>query len=859
MTALFLHLLDRSLAAGWLVLAILALRLLLRKAPRNLICGLWSLVGLRLLCPVSIQSALSLIPRTVPAAAPVLSPPAAVLPAPPAAAPSPVSPALPVVSPAGAGSQTAPDLLQTAVWIWAAGAAVLLLYALFSTLQIRRRVMTAVRVTDQIWQSEQVDTPFLFGIFRPRIYLPFRMDEDLSAFVIAHEQAHLARRDHWWKPLGFILLAIYWFHPLLWAAYFLLCRDIELACDEAVIRKLGTGAKKAYSEALLTCSLPRHMAAACPLAFGEVGVKARVRSILHYRRPAFWVIALSLAACGAVAVCFLTDPKPLSEEILVNGSVYLRQGAEETALPAGSYPLGTLRSIVHGTAASPAESFTGSNLDPKYAGNSIYQSGQEPEVIYLEDLSGTYLPFRTAHAADFAAVTWRPTSEAGFPFRFDVGMDNSYIDIDVSCDHGTLFSPGAEGRSQGDSLRFRANEPLYWLPDSAERAALRFSVYDGAQLLYTGFFAITRTESDGGPLYTASLAGTDLLTLRQLPDNQGAAAECSSTAVITVFSDLDHDGETEYVVVRSREGESYHELAVQEQDGTRIWSETVGSAPEEQDTLLLYSTGQADYLARLSPAGSEGGRRTCTLFSLENGVETAHQLWSAETGPQQEGFSREVGLLLRSSMVLLSTESGILVNRPQEASALPQLYPVRFTPFSSHKPDGTEESWTPGPTAAQFPQTPLELLFASGAGGWGTDLSLSPDGSFTGTYMDSDMGAGVCHLCRFQGRFSEIRQIGDTVFSMKLSELTTQTPAGQTWEDGQTRYIAADPLGLTGGTEFLLYAPGTPADDLSAECRSWWPDAWLWRSGTQETLTGWGLCNVSTGQGFFQIETDSNS
>lgn len=194
-------------------------------------------------------------------------------------------------------------------WVWLIGLAAMLLYALVSYLRLRRRVSASIPLRENIYVCDEVPSPFILGIVRPRIYLPSVLDEAQRGSVLSHERAHLARRDHWWKPLGFALLAVYWFNPLLWLAYTLLCRDIELACDERVLRGMDAGQVKDYSSALLACSVPRRMIAACPLAFGEVGVGARVKNALRYKKPAFWIVAASVIVCIVVAVCFLTNPR----------------------------------------------------------------------------------------------------------------------------------------------------------------------------------------------------------------------------------------------------------------------------------------------------------------------------------------------------------------------------------------------------------------------------------------------------------------------------------------------------------------------------------------------------------------------
>lgn len=311
METVFLTLLNRSIAAGWLVLAVVVLRWLLKRAPKSVHCLLWGLVGLRLVLPWSIESAWSLLPS-----AETISPEILYSPAPEIRSGVPflnqaVNPALSQsMAPNPANSVNPLQIVSlAAAWVWIAGMAALALYSAVSYVRLRRRVVQAVRLRDNLWQSEHVDTPFILGLFRPRIYLPFHMEAQSMAHVLAHEQAHLKRLDHWWKPLGFLLLTVYWFQPLLWLAYALLCRDMELACDERVLRELGTARRKEYAEALLACSAARHTVAACPLAFGEVGVKRRIKNVLHYRKPALWLLVLALAVLAVTAVCFLTDPK----------------------------------------------------------------------------------------------------------------------------------------------------------------------------------------------------------------------------------------------------------------------------------------------------------------------------------------------------------------------------------------------------------------------------------------------------------------------------------------------------------------------------------------------------------------------
>lgn len=311
MDDVFLKLVNLSISASWLILTALVLRFVLKKAPKWVMPLLWGVVALRLVCPFSIESALSLIPsaETIPSEImtetrePVLYEQATL--------DIVTNPTLPSAAevPVGVSRQQAQVDFNIYSVLWLAGMAALLVHALVSAGKLKRKLATAILLRDNIYESEFVDSPFVFGVVKPNIYLPMHMDEGTAAHVIAHEHAHLARRDHWWKVLGYLVLALHWFNPLVWVAYILFCRDIELACDEKVVKGLDGAARADYSQALLSCAAPRRAVAACPLAFGEGNIKTRVKSALHYKKPAFWVAAAAVLAVVIVAVCFLTNPK----------------------------------------------------------------------------------------------------------------------------------------------------------------------------------------------------------------------------------------------------------------------------------------------------------------------------------------------------------------------------------------------------------------------------------------------------------------------------------------------------------------------------------------------------------------------
>ena len=318
MTEFFVSVVNMSISAGWIVLAVLLLRLLLKKAPKWITVLLWGIVAVRLICPFTIESALSLIPS-----AQTINPEVALNePAIDSGVPVIDNIVNPVIGGATISFQPEKDLnffkfiMPYLAGLWLVGIAALLIYTFISYVKLKKKIGTAVLLRDNIFQSESVISPFVLGLVKPKIYLPFNMNKQDMYHVIAHEQAHIRRRDHWWKPFGFLLLTIYWFNPLMWLGYVLLCRDIELACDEKVVKELNTEQKADYSQALLTCSVNRRMIAACPLAFGEVGVKNRVKSVLNYKKPAFWIIIIAIIASIVAAVCFLTNPINSTDTVL---------------------------------------------------------------------------------------------------------------------------------------------------------------------------------------------------------------------------------------------------------------------------------------------------------------------------------------------------------------------------------------------------------------------------------------------------------------------------------------------------------------------------------------------------------------
>ena len=332
MVGIFATLFTMSIGAAWLILIVILLRLLLKQAPKWVNCVLWGFVALRLVCPFVLESRFSLMPKglwtqnSYDGAAELTLVPTlvgggnlsqTVVDGVGAAGLTGIQTGAGAVT-TGFGGEWIQQFLSVGSTLWLIGVIVMLGYALYSYLRVRRQVSEAIWLRENLWICDQVKSPFILGLFRPKIYLSSGMEEAQLPYVIAHEQAHLRRGDQWWKPLGFGLLMIHWYNPFVWVAYILFCRDLELACDESAVRDLTLEERKSYSYALLSCSMQRRLVMVCPLAFGEVGVKKRVKEVLNYKKPSFWILLTAVAACVIVAVCFLTDPKEGTTAVLTN-------------------------------------------------------------------------------------------------------------------------------------------------------------------------------------------------------------------------------------------------------------------------------------------------------------------------------------------------------------------------------------------------------------------------------------------------------------------------------------------------------------------------------------------------------------
>lgn len=338
MTDVFLYLANMSITASYLIAAVLVLRLILKKVPKNLFLWLWALVGVRLALPISWESALSLIPESKP-----IPPDIALSPAPA------ITSGIPVIdhavnpmiaenfTPAPVASANPLQIvLPLLCALWIVGVVGMLLYALVSFLRLSKKVRVSLRLRDNIYLCDHVPTPFLLGLVRPRIYLPSDMEPEHQRCVLRHEYAHLRHHDNWWKILGFLLLSVYWFHPLVWVSYILFCRDLEMACDERAVKNMSEEERRAYSYALLACAAPRHVISVCPVAFGENSVKSRIRNVLRFKKATVWVSILVFLIAAVTAICFLTNPKEKTEEPEAPTQAQTETSPQETTTPTQS-------------------------------------------------------------------------------------------------------------------------------------------------------------------------------------------------------------------------------------------------------------------------------------------------------------------------------------------------------------------------------------------------------------------------------------------------------------------------------------------------------------------------------------------
>ena len=918
-------LLNMSLTGAIAIICVLLLRLLLKKAPKVISYCLWAVVLFRLLCPVSIVSGFSLFGiidapteemtvgtsriQYVPEDIVHTEYPEVALPLPS------VSDVINSTLPQGR-EQLSADPLEAPVsigtYVWLMGVLVMAAYSITSYIRLKRKLLIVSPLQENIYLADEITTPFVMGLIQPKIYLPSDMKERQRPYIILHEKYHIRRGDHILKALAFLALSIHWFNPLVWVAFVCAGKDMEMSCDEAVVKKMGEGILADYTASLLSLATGKTIIAGVPLAFGEGDTKGRIRNLAHWKKHTFVVVVAAVIAGCILSIALLTNPEKEEAQEQSKDGYYLLIGDEGVASIQVLKVSGASTSggVMHadGSVFRVGEKVWLEQLQgvTDLRGITITALGAESEIIYefsvpedaseevIADIVGSdpwlLVPTDFEVAADDGmeeskqvAVKWTfsPMMSATWhaAFHFNIAIDN-YSHIEAVCDQGMLWNMQAQGQPKDKTMRFEQGETLCWAPmiegetltDTVKSACVTFIVYDGEEIVDHGTLDIVQTGTENGQsFYEAQLTDTSILGLWQEEGSLEASIVMAGNGAIVSYADLNYNRINERIVVREVHPDMLYELLVVE-NGTVIWLVEAGLPHVGWNTILHYYEDGKSYLVEYHPTMYQGiGSYKCKVYSLEDGKETIKREWTVdynllagdsnevEKTPEMEQFAKEVGLLLRNSGVLLSTEQGILVRQYADATSLPQIYPVRFNPDEIWAAvNGTDKAEKTTSNALDFPDEPLELIFASGAGAWGSRLILHPDGSFTGDYRDSDMGSnatdypnGTCYVSVFQGTFTAIQQISDYSWSMKLEELKMDREPEETWIEDGVRYIASEAYGVAGGDEFILYAPGTPADKLPAECRSWWPDAYLWRRGEIEQLEGWGLCNLNTGQGFF--------
>ena len=650
--SLFWQVVRLSLTAGWMILVLLALRPLLKKAPRRFSCLLWGLVAIRLALPFSFESRVSMVPQA--AAAPqkiaqTLNP----------GQMNWVSPAALTANPLPAAEAAAPAFSPASLipLVWGLGIAAMLLYAAVSYFRLSRQVRLSAPAGKRVYRCDTISTPFILGIVNPKIYLPSDLDERTAVSVLAHEQAHLRRGDHLWKPLGYVLLSIYWFNPLCWVAYFLFCRDVEQACDEAVIERMDTQQKKDYSAALLACAAPNRVQV-CPLAFAEVGVKQRIAGVLNYRKPKFWVVALSLVLCITLTAGLLTDPVkatktedttqqtlPTGEEISTTVGVPLNVRSEPTL----SSPV--IAMLETGTQIQILRTQSVDGIIWAYISADTLTENGWVVAVYLNTAEGETLPTVSAAAtptspspASDVTVTTKgtvdlyasPTVKSRVVFRLEDGSPVTILRIDSIGQQSWAYVQSVDLDRPG------------WIPlDSLDTSNVDLSIYTTPVTYPTTPLPM---QSDGISITEETSATTkEALTLYVSPSlNARTKGELAQGEPVTVIR-IDYLGETAWAFVRSDTQDSPGWTLADSLDlGNGV------SIPSADDMERLKAIAEKEEAFREEYMKSDAYRRH--LIEAMNGYPTTYTYGKAMN------LYREPSL---DSAIIAELEAGIAVQQSE--------------------------------------------------------------------------------------------------------------------------------------------------------------------------------------------------
>ena len=801
MAAVFLKLLNLSISASWLVLAVLVLRLVSKRSPKWMNVLLWGIVALRLMLPFSIESALSLIPsaETVSPAA-VQFDPAPTITSGVSVIDNAVNPSLSEHFAAVPTASVNPLYVWAylAGWVWLIGLGAMLLYALVSYLRLRRRVSVSLPVQDHIYLCDAISSPFILGVVKPRIYLPSGLDEVQRQNVLSHEQAHLARRDHWWKPLGFALLAVYWFNPVLWLAYTLLCRDIELACDEKVIRDMDVAAKKAYSIALLSCSTHRNQISACPLAFGEVGVKERIKGVLNYKKPAFRVVAVAVIACIAAAVCFLTNPKeevPDGIELAdLDGDGVAERLLTEELTPNERYAVQIIR--VDGSTLWSAElglPHTAWDAYFLYQDNgvngilrynpSVFQGYADYSYEIYTFLNGV----QTTYASGEVEFNTNPDSENPWPIEAAAFAEE--VNALLSRSKLLISTLDGELHQYGDTdIVWNCKSPL----SGDNSQAVSYVEFMGLDCWYTEEETIPNFIER---TYYAVIPGSD---------TSFRIAESFGFTIDDHIADLDGDGVTELVCNCQYGADGHESVYVYRRNGNLI----------ERGYLDL----EHKQLDMVMPANWKNW-----------GFNSTAERYNPDTGMFEVRYDTDHGT---------------------ETAAVSHLDHFTFEEYAR-----IPEVTSPTSITAKnlFASMPATFHFLSGAGGWQTELYWNGDGTFSGIYEDADVSE--IYRCLFMGSMDAPRKIGDLEFSTRVTALDYEKSNTVAYENGQ-KIVSAEPYGLDDVDEIRIYLPGCSVSKLPQAAVDWLRGGAeeFWDGQGPKTLPFFVLYNVRGQQAFFSAD-----
>ena len=722
MAEIFDKVLRMSAVASIVILTVIIVRFCLRGAPKKFSYILWALVLVRLLCPVSIESPFSTMPRNN-GAVELLEDWEDdyvgsyrtfhdIRPEYDAAVDAGIEP---IYMPGGGsyvnlapdGVSPAPTVktewLPTLALVWLCGIAAMAAWAVIDWLRLRLRLRTAIREEEGVYTTDAVDSPFVLGLIRPKIYLPAMLGESEREYILLHERCHLRRGDHWIKLLAFAALSLHWFNPLVWLAFVLSSRDMEMSCDEAVIKSLGGEIRADYSASLLALATGRRRVSVTPLAFGEGDTKGRIRNLANWRKPAIWIIIVSVLVCIIAAVCLLTDPVSPKAQINIYGSIYTQSGRErELPSAPGVIYLGELQSVLHESAEPPAEWFQATNLDPKYAG----QDMMLPDIrtLYLYDEEGFYLVFELDKDSETPQIPDNPRTMLA---RGDFDRDGREDRIELSRDYPdrgayrirlvdaetetVLWTERASEDEQKSIIHRIGEDGLdYIIIDSYDTEEEK--VYSRTIYIVGGREKVVhRSESDLVLPETDSEAEFIEHVSSSLPKNSIVlfstlgghvligpieSSQGTNFEPVEVFAgDFDHDGEEETAVVEQHPLYSdIWSLKLMNPDGSIAWSEEdFATAHMGWKCILAYEGEDGhDYLVRYAPDMFQGiAHYRCEQFYIDNSnissyEEVLLQEWSvefeipAEMTSEMEDFAAAMESILPQSYLLLSTLGGEL-------------------------------------------------------------------------------------------------------------------------------------------------------------------------------------------------------